>query len=234
MKAATRRFSNEYRFNTPQEIVTFAHTFLKQRVTGFTKDIDICLTPNKHGQSAYLPGLMACISFLDLLTGLYVGRLDTVNRRSLDDLQAFAATFLDPKKYQPEKINIFYQVFRHKLAHLGHPHAVFDTDLKPKAFPGSSRRLIAWSVTDEPRKVAIALTSFRPRRIREDPTPWPVYYAERMTVSVPSLAKDALHAAYGPNGYLSELADSTILQGKFKDCMGEFYPRLDVTAIGRV
>jgi hypothetical protein len=103
MKTATRKFSNEYRFNTPPEIVTFAHTFIKQRVTGFTKDIDICLTPNTRGQSAYLPGLMACISFLDLLTGLYVGRLDTVKRKSLDDLQAFAANFLRPQEISAGK-----------------------------------------------------------------------------------------------------------------------------------
>jgi hypothetical protein len=88
------RFSNEFRFETSLEVVTFAHTFLKQRVTGFTKDIEICLTPNKHDQQAYLPGLMACISFLDLLTGLYVGSLDTVRRKVLDNLQAFAVKFL--------------------------------------------------------------------------------------------------------------------------------------------
>jgi hypothetical protein len=225
MKTPKRRFSNEYRFDSPLEIVTFAHAFLKQRVAGFTKDISVCLTPNRDGLHAWLPGLMACISFLDLLTGLYVGRLDTRKRDSLADLQTFAAKFLYPKRYPPEKIAIFYRAFRHKIAHLGHPHSVFDTDPKRSAIGATPRRLIAWEVTDEPQKQAITITQFKPRRVKSDPTPWPVYYSERMRVSVRSLADDALHAVYNPNGYLSELANSSDLQQKFKDCMGEFYPK---------
>ncbi len=74
-------------------------------------------------------------------------------------------------------------------------------------------------------KQAITITQFKPRRVKSDPTPWPVYYSERMRVSVRSLADDTLHAVYNPNGYLSELANSSDLQQKFKDCMGEFYPK---------
>ena len=64
------------RFSSDAEVVKFAKAFLREHLERFRKDIGICLTRDKNKAHAYFPALISCISFADLLSGLYAGTLD--------------------------------------------------------------------------------------------------------------------------------------------------------------
>ncbi|HYM17209.1 MAG TPA: hypothetical protein VEU06_01490, partial [Micropepsaceae bacterium] len=128
-------------FKSSGELIDYARLFLRHRVKAFRKDIRVCLTADKTGRHAYFPGLIACITFLDQLSGLYSGKLEGHNDAELTN---YATKFLGTK-YPPDLIALLYHMFRHKLAHLGHPYAVFDTATRPGKLPGPRRR-ITWTV----------------------------------------------------------------------------------------
>ena len=48
--------------------------------------------------------------------------------------------------YTSDRLDVLYECFRHKVAHLAQPFVVFDTQTKPETFNGQPRRLIAWTV----------------------------------------------------------------------------------------
>jgi hypothetical protein len=134
--------SNVLPFTTDDEVLAFAKMFLAGRIKGFRKDIRICLQRDRTGKHAYLPALMTCISFLDLLSGLHCGKLEYNGDTAFI---AFGAAFLDSAQYNPDELAVLYHGFRHKIAHLGHPYAVFDTAKRLHAFQGARRR-ISWTI----------------------------------------------------------------------------------------
>ena len=85
--------------------------------------------------AAYFPALMSCISFADLLSGLYAGKLEG---HALKELRNYASKFLGAE-YTADRIDVLYECFRHKVAHLAQPYAVFDTQSKPKTFGSQGR-----------------------------------------------------------------------------------------------
>jgi len=62
MTGAKDQYDNVYGIKTKEEI------FFDQRVRGFKKDMAICVEDDSRSQHAILPGLVTCISFLDLLS----------------------------------------------------------------------------------------------------------------------------------------------------------------------
>lgn len=114
---------------TDKEKREFARLFLKARIGGFRKDVDICLTGTRTTASgkrthAYFPGLMATIGFADLLSGLNAGKLKW---QGLAELQSYFTDYMDRAKYPADAVKVLYEALRHKIAHLGHPYVVFDT-----------------------------------------------------------------------------------------------------------
>jgi hypothetical protein len=85
---------------------------------------------------------MSCISFADLLSGLYAGKLEG---HALKELKNYASKFMGAE-YTADRVDVLYECFRHKVAHLAQPYAVFDTQSKPNTFGGQGRRLITWTV----------------------------------------------------------------------------------------
>jgi hypothetical protein len=79
-------------FKSDKELTTFARAFFRDRIGSFRKDVAICLTANANRSHAYFPALITCIGFLDLLSGLYAGRLEG---HSLSELKSYAAIFMD-------------------------------------------------------------------------------------------------------------------------------------------
>ena len=124
-------------FTSDAEVVRFAEEFLDEHRKRFEKDIAICLKANDENSHAYFPALITCIAFLDFLSGLYAGTLET---HSLKELKDYVRNFMDPSEYTEDRLNVLYELFRHKVAHLALPYAVFDTSTKPKTF-GQRRRL---------------------------------------------------------------------------------------------
>jgi hypothetical protein len=128
-------------FLSEQELVEYANWFLLDRAKAFRKDISICMTANKERQHAYFPALITCIAFLDLLSGLYAG---TIDRQGLPELNDYFKRFMNTADYA--HMDLVYQMFRHKIAHLAYPYAVFDTTTKPKIFRSQKQRRVTWTV----------------------------------------------------------------------------------------
>ena len=174
-------------FFSDAEVVDFANAFLREHVERFRKDIKICLTRNKNKAHAYFPALIACICFADFLSGLYAGNLQ---RHGLQKLKIYAPKFMGAA-YTSDRLDVLYECFRHKVAHLAQPFAVFDTKTKPDTFKGQARRLITWTVRARGRRPPIDIVAERrPKQILRGVTSWPVHGDHRAIVTVRSLATD--------------------------------------------
>jgi hypothetical protein len=143
-------------FKCDKELINFARLFFRDRVGSFRKDVAICLTADENRSHAYLPALITCIGFIDLLSGLYAGKLDG---HGLRELKTYAAKFMDGTKYDPLRIEVLYLAIRHKLAHLSFPYLVFDTATRTE-FAGKKHRRITWTVQASKRVIPIELVDF--------------------------------------------------------------------------
>ena len=206
-------------FVSPTEQASFAREFVERRVGGFDKDINICLTANDAGSHAYMPGLMTCLSFLDLLSGLRIGDIDS---QTIRHFLEFMADFTPPGRYGPVTLRILYVAFRHKLAHLGHPYFVLNTKKdKRQRFKDLPQMLLAWEFDSEPHDPPIELIEYpTPQRTKIQPVPKEVLYTHRMCVSVRTLAEDAKDAAAN---YMRRLETDANLLACFVACMDDFY-----------
>jgi hypothetical protein len=97
-------------FSTDEELLSFARKFFRDRIGPFRADIAICLTPDANGHRAEFPALITCIGFVEFLSGLYAGNLES---NGLANLQSYAARFMDTTKYDPLRLQVLYLVFRH-------------------------------------------------------------------------------------------------------------------------
>jgi hypothetical protein len=208
-------------FKSERELITFARSFFHDHIGSFRKDIAICLTANAKRDHAYFPALITCIGFLDLLSGLYAGRLEG---HSLSELKSYAAKFMNIKKYDPQLIEIMYLVFRHKLAHLSFPYLVFDTATRKELAKHKHRR-ITWTVHASKRPTAIELIDFAtPTFFKKSLRPWPVHYDCRVVISVRTFQIDIVKSIYGPAGYLRCLQSGPIAREHFAKCMKVLFP----------
>jgi hypothetical protein len=210
-------------FQTDREVVRFATKFLRDRSKGFKKDIDICLTsvngPKGKKTHAYMPALLLCFSFIDLLSGLYAGN---IRRHGLNDFVRYMKQFTPANRYNDYDLTVLYVGFRHKIAHLSHPYLVLDT-AKEKQIGGAPKRL-AWTICAARRKKPLEIIPGKANRtIKSHPTPWPVSYDHVMKISIAALAADARSSLKGPTGYLVALQSDPNIRRRFKKCMREFF-----------
>ena len=208
-------------FASDADVVQFAKAFLNEHLDRFNKDIAICLKADAEKRHAYFPALITCIAFLDFLSGLYAG---TLERHSLKELKHYVRNFMDPSEYTEDRLNVLYELFRHKVAHLALPYAVFGTNTKPKTFGGQPRRLITWTVRASGPRPPISIVSvIPPKHILKAVTPWSVSYDHIAVIGVRSFASDIIKSV--PK-YLRHLKkDKTkIALSRFKDCMNIYFP----------
>jgi hypothetical protein len=126
-------------FKSDAQLLRYASWFVRDRIKVFREDVQICMTANADRHHAYFPALITCIGFLDFLSGLHAGKFDSLK---LPDLQKYIrAFFRRPNDYT--HIDIFYTMFRHKIAHIAYPYLVFDTASKKLPPP---RRRVTWTV----------------------------------------------------------------------------------------
>jgi hypothetical protein len=115
-----------------------------------------------------------------------------------------------------------YECFRHKVAHLAQPYAVFDTHSKSK-FKSQPRRLITWTILASRRKPAVEITPVKSaKQILKAVTPWSVHYDHRVSVSLRSLASDIEKTV--PK-YLRHLRTDQTAHRHFKNCVSVYFPR---------
>jgi hypothetical protein len=205
---------------TDKELIAFARTFFRDRVSSFRKDVAICLTADRNRHRAYFPALITCI-FVDMLSGLYAGRLEG---HGLQELKIYATRFLSVANYSPLNLEVLYLAFRHKLAHLSFPYVVFDITNR-KEYTGRKQRRITWSVHASRRKVPIEVLDFASQQfLRKTLRPWPVHYNSRAIISVRTLQNDIIKSIYGPAGYLRLLEKDAAARERFAKCMKIIFP----------
>ena len=204
-----------------RELMNFAKVFLDGHRERFRKDIAICLKPDANNSHAYFPALITCIAFLDFLSGLHAGKLDG---QKLPDLRNYVSQFMDQAAYTDDRLNVLYECFRHKVAHLAHPYVVFDTaSTRAKTFRGKPRRLITWTVRARgPRPPIDIVLVDPPKQILKAATPWPVVYDHRVTVAIRGFAADITKSILK---YLRFLRADAEARQNFKKCMADYFPR---------
>lgn len=198
----------------------YARGFVSRRIKTYRKDVFICLTRNANGAHAYMPGLIATVSMLELLSGLYSGRLRSIGLKGILD---YSGEFMDPTAYTEDRIAVLYELFRHKIAHLGHPYAVFDShSVRNKhVLHNYERRWITWQINSSDYKPAIDIRK-QSGTLRKDP-PWPVHFTHKCFISLRRLSIDIRASAYGNSGYLAYLKTSQNAIKQFTKCMHSFY-----------
>jgi hypothetical protein len=207
-------------FKSERELLTFARSFFHDRVGSFRKDVATCLTANSDRHHAYFPALITCIGFLDLLSGLYEGRIEG---HSLRELKSYTAKFMDRAKYHPLHLEILYLAFRHKIAHLSFPYLVFDT-VNRNEFAGQKHRRITWSVHASKRSSPIEVIDHAPKLMKKSLRPWDVSYNCRVHISVRTFEIDVVKSIYGRAGYLRRLQSDLTGRENFAKCMKVLFP----------
>src|SRR5689334_13037380 len=130
----------------------FAERYVEGRLSGFEKDMKICLTPTKIKTSAlvthaYLPALAACCGILEYLTALSCGDTRRIGWQQVAD---FANRFLPQPEYNREAVRILFDTFRNSVAHRGIASGIW-VDRNRGA--GMGRR-ITWKVSADARRPA--------------------------------------------------------------------------------
>src|SRR6516164_3730149 len=209
-------------FKSDKELVKFATAFFSDRVGSFRKDVAICLTADANRHHAYFRALITCIGFVDLLSGLYAGKLEGQSR---NELKSYAARFMDAAKYDPLRIDILYLAFRHKLAHLSFPYVVFDTTADGRELADKKHRRITWTVHASKRSSPLKLDDRpTPQFLKRTLRPWAVSYNCRAIISVRTFQIDIVKSIYGPKGYLRCLQSELIARENFAKCMKVIFP----------
>lgn len=207
-------------FNTDDEVVEFARSWLYSMARFVGKNVRVCLTPTEEGEFAWFPALMESCAFLDLLTCLYTG----VKLAKVKHVQAYAERFLDPKHYSSYELEILWIGFRNKIAHQAHPNYVLDTRCEQIKSP---RRRIVWSVDSRDLKPSLQLVEVDRRDSLSSPrpmVPWSVPYDHQITISPLRLRIDLRNSMYGPKGYLKWLEDNPVGRQNFAKAMLRFFP----------
>lgn len=161
------------------------------------------------------------MGFLELLSALRFGRLD-LKSDALHAIQSFRQAHLHNNCYAAPNLEILYLGFRHKIAHLTHPHSVFDTHTQSK-LRGYPRMLIAWTIESRQVRAPAIRTEATPGlELVGTLRPWRVPYDHRITIVLGALARDLIGAAAS---YQRELRASPERLTQFMAAIEPYYPR---------
>lgn len=201
----------------PNEPERFARRFVLDRLSGFAKDIDICLTPapskTRDGPThAYFPALASCCGTLEYLSALYRGRTTGLG---WPDVWNWAERYLMQPDYGEDPIRVLVDAFRNAVAHRGIATGVW-IDRKPGAAFG---RRLTWRVLEDAHRPSIRVVT-QEGTLAIDP-PWPCAYTHRVHIHLRSLADDI---CAGATSYAEHLLTERQLVDKFYACMRQLYP----------
>ncbi len=200
-----------------EDTAKFAGRFIKGRLIGFEKDMQICLTPvkSKTGSGithAYFPALAACCGILEYLAALYRGNIRGVGWPQVAD---WAQNFLPQPDYDRDTIRILFETFRHPVAHRGIASGVW---LDRNNGAGRGRRL-TWKVSADAKRPACEVVEEK-GQLKRDP-PWPCPYTHRVHIHLRGMWIDIRNAAIL---YSKKLTINQQLQTNFEACMRQLYP----------
>jgi hypothetical protein len=201
----------------PHDPAKFAPAFVRGRLGGFKKDIQICLTgiPStvRPGLThAYFPALATCCATLEYLSGLYLGQLKGLKYQHVIK---YALRFLPQPAYDKDMIRVLFDAFRNGVAHRGIASGVWIDE-----HPRTRGRRFTWKVYALDEGAALEVLPDE-GQITKDP-PWSCRYTHRVHIRLGQLAKDICASA---DMYLDALVADRALQDKFMRCMEYLYPR---------
>lgn len=200
------------------DIGQFASSFVLDRLAGFEKDIEICLTPipskTRSGSThAYFPALAACFGIIEYLTAMHRGRINGLGWR---DVYGWAQNYLPQPDYDEDTIRVFFQAFRNSVAHRGISSGIWLDQM-----PGPNQwRRITWKVLADARRPSIRIVA-EDGMLKNDP-PWPCRYTHRVHIHLKSMSVDIRDAA---KRYANDIGQNTQLLNRFQSCMNRLYPR---------
>jgi hypothetical protein len=196
----------------------FARAYVRGRVRGFSKDMQICLrgmrTPSgpQAYTHAYFPALAACCGMLEYLAGLHCGRVDRVGWR---EVFAYAAKYMPQPDYSNDAVRVLFNAFRNPVAHRGIASGVWvDQD------PATRGRRLTWNVHARAKRPALRIIPTAGKLFRDPP--WQCPYTHRVHIHLRQLWRDIRASS---NQYSDELVGSRELQRRFYGCMEQLYPR---------
>lgn len=198
----------------------YVKSFIQRRIATYKKDIAICLTRDCDGSHAYMPGLMASVSLLELLSGLYVGKVKYIG---LPGILEYAHTFLNRHEYTDDRVAVLYELFRHKIAHLSHPYGVFDSHDVAAAciLRRHPRRWITWQINASDTKPSIQILPISGILTKEPP--WPIQYSHKCKVSLRRLSIDISRSADATTGLLAHVKNSSSGMNQINQFMNGYY-----------
>jgi hypothetical protein len=199
-----------------QNLAEFAVRFVDGRLNGFEKDMSICLTPvelpSGRGKThAYFPALAACCGLLEYMTALHRGSIHGIGWRQVSD---WATAFLPQPDYDPDTVRVFFEAFRHSVAHRGIASGVWVERVQGKA-----PRRVTWKVHANSAKPSCHL-KVESGELKRD-SPWRCNYTHRMHIHLKRLQVDLRAAA---KKYRDAVRTDAHLQDQFRSCMKQLYP----------
>jgi hypothetical protein len=209
-------------FKSKRHLVLYSQRFVRERIKVFRKDLSICLKADPNGRHAYMPGLMTCVSLLELLSGLYAGKLKKIG---LDGIINYTKKFMDSNAYSSDRLAVLYEAFRNKIAHITQPYGVFDTHSvrENHILKNMPERRITWKVNAANRYPPIDIISENGKLTKSPP--WPVSYSHRCIVSIHRLKVDIPKSALKSGGYLEHVSNDPDAQINFLKCMRDYFPQ---------
>lgn len=196
----------------------FARQFVLSRLSGFEKDIRICLTPavlhtGSAPTHAYFPALAACCGTLEYLAALYRGK---VNGLGWPDVSAWADRYLPQPDYEKDPVRVLVNAFRNAVAHRGIATGVW---IDQNRGAGHGRRL-TWKILANSTRPSVRIVA-EDGVLRNDP-PWDCPYTHRVHIHLKSLSMDISN---GARTYADDLLENPQLVDSFFSCMRLLYPK---------
>lgn len=205
------------------EVLSFARWFCNDRLETFSKDMKICMTPDENKRHAYMPAVMACASFIELFSGLHAGKLNQVG---LKNIVKFSRSYLDTTEFSEERVYLFFEMFRHKVAHVSRPYSVFYTHSVGTKSPlrNYPARTITWRITASFNSPAIEIISKAGSINKSRRPPWKTAsYSHLCKINLKRMNRVLINSINGQNGYFESLTKDEELRRKFVKCMDSFY-----------
>jgi hypothetical protein len=195
----------------------FALRFIEGRISGFEKDIGICLTPtdskDRAGKThAYFPALAACCGLLEYVTALERGNVEGIG---CNEVSRWALKYMLQPDYDDDTVRILFNAFRHSVAHRGIASGVWVERVQ-----GRAPRRVTWAVHANSKRPSCRLLA-EAGVLKRHP-PWPCRYTHRMHIHLKRLQSDLVA---GVRLYAQTLQGDTKLQSSFEKCMNQLYPR---------
>jgi hypothetical protein len=152
-----------------------------------------------------------------MLAAFHSGKFKHVGKRYV---KVFCAAYLDGQVYDPDVMDVLWEAFRHKLAHLSYPQFVFDTALDG-GFSGNHKYAnmrITWLLDEKSRSDHLRILP--DQGDSKGTTPYPVPYDHRIYISLADFRRDILNAI---NAYCVSLQSDSNLMTNFRKSSAQVF-----------